>query len=185
MDMTKHIGSLAVAVLAVALTPESALAEKRAVHINASFTVAFTRTNNTTNATYCGPEVLAFAVAANGAGYSSKLGALFFALQKTAAGAPGIFQGCAAFRSPNGDALYANYAGTNSGGTGFGTLTFTGGTGKFEGATGSATWTGIFVGLYPTLTTFGGGTIPNLQGTAFYLVEGTVYLEKNENKDKD
>jgi hypothetical protein len=178
--MTKLLGSLALAAaMVVALTPKSALA-KQGVPINASFTVAFTRTNNTTNATYCGAQVLAFAVAANGAGYSSKLGALSFALQKTASGAPVIFQGCAAFRSPDGDALYANYAGTSSAGAGSGTLTFTGGTGRFEGATGSATWTGIFVGLYPTLTTFGGGTIPYLQGTAFYLVEGTVNLEKEK-----
>jgi hypothetical protein len=39
------------------------------------------------------------------------------------------------------------------------------------------------VGLYPTLTIFGGGTLPYIQGTAFYLVEGTVYLEKEKEKD--
>ena len=79
--MTKLLGSLVLAAMAVALTPKSALAEQ-GVAIKASFTVAFTRTDNTSNATYCGTAVLAFAVAANGAGYSS-LGALSFELQKT------------------------------------------------------------------------------------------------------
>ena len=79
--MTKLLGSLALAAMAVALTPKSALAEQ-GVPIKASFTVAFTRTLNTSNATYCGTAVLAAAVAANGAGYSS-LGALSFELQKT------------------------------------------------------------------------------------------------------
>ena len=82
-----------------------------------------------------------------------------------------------------GDALYANYAGTTAGPTGEGTLTFTGGTGRFLGATGSAKFTGFFVGLYPTLTVLGGGTIPYIQGMAFYLVEGTVNLEKEKEKD--
>jgi len=34
--------------------------------------------------------------------------------------------------------------------------------------------------IYPTLTIFGGGTIPYIQGMAFYLVEGTVNLEKEK-----
>ena len=89
-------------------------------------------------------------------------------------------QGCTTLKSPNGDALYANYEGTIAGPNGDGTLTFTGGTGRFLGATGSAKFTGVFVGLYPPLTIFGGGTIPYIQGMAFYLVEGTVYLGKRK-----
>ena len=68
--MTKLLGSLVLAAMAVALTPKSVLA-KQGVPINASFTAAFTRTLNTGNATFCGTAVLAAAVAANGAGYSS------------------------------------------------------------------------------------------------------------------
>jgi len=120
-------------------------------------------------------------VAANGAGYSS-LGALSLDLQKTLA-SPGVMQGCAILKSPDGAALHANYAGTVNGGNGEGTLTFTGGTGRFLGATGTAKFTGVFVGLYPTLTIFGGGTIPNIQGIAFYSVKGTVFLEKESDKD--
>ena len=175
--MTKLLGSLALAAITVALAPKPALADE-GVSIKASFTVAFTRMLNATNATYCGAAVLPAAVAANGAGYSS-LGALSFELHKTLE-SPGIMQGCATLKSPNGDALYANYAGTIAGPNGEGTLTFTGGTGRFLGATGSAKFTGFFVGLYPTLTVFGGGTIPFIQGTAFYLVEGTVHLEKEK-----
>jgi hypothetical protein len=178
--MTKLLGSLALAAITIALAPKSALADE-GVSIKASFTVAFTRTLNSTNATYCGTALLPAAVAAIGAGYSS-LGALSFELHKTTA-SPGIMQGCATLMSPNGDALYANYLGTAAGPTGEGTLTFTGGTGRFLGATGSAKFTGFFAGLYPTLTVFGGGTIPFIQGTAFYLVEGTVYLEKDKDKD--
>jgi hypothetical protein len=175
--MTKLLGSLALAAITVALAPNSALADER-VPIKASFTVAFTRTLNTTNEAFCGAAILPAAVAANGAGYSS-LGALSFELQKTLA-SPGIMQGCATLKAPNGDALFANYAGTINGPNGEGTLTFTGGTGRFLGATGSAQFTGVFVGLYPTLTIFGGGTIPFIQGTAFYLVEGTVNLGKEK-----
>jgi hypothetical protein len=175
--MTKLVGPLALAAIAIALTSESALA-KDGTPIKASFTVVFTRTLNSNNATYCGTAVLPAAVVANGAG-SSSLGALTFELQKTLA-SPGAMQGCATLKSPNGDALYANYAGTISGPNGEGTLMFTGGTGQFEGAFGSATFKGIFTGLYPTLTTFGGGTIPSIYGIAIYSVEGTVYLQKDE-----
>ena len=186
--MTKLPALLALASMAVALTTNSALAEEggwdnsgrrqQKVALESSFTLAFTQTLNASNAKHCGAAILPYAVAANGAGYSS-LGALSFELQKTLA-FPGIMQGCATLKSPDGDALYANYAGTINGSAGVGTLTFTGGTGRFVGATGSAKFTGMFVGLYPTLTIFGGGAIPNLQGTAFYLVEGTVYLRKEK-----
>ena len=178
--MTKLLGSLALAAITVALAPKPALADE-GVSIKASFTVAFTRMLNATNATYCGAAVLPAAVAANGAGYSS-LGALSFELHKTLE-SPGIMQGCATLKSPNGDALYAVYAGTIAGPNGEGTLTFTGGTGRFLGATGSAKFTGFFVGLYPTLTIFGGGSVPYIQGMAFYLVEGTVNLDKEKEKD--
>jgi hypothetical protein len=182
--MTKLVGSLALAAIAVALSTESALA-KDGTAIEASFTVVFTRTLNSNNALYCGTAFLPAAVVANGAGYSS-IGALTFELQKTLA-SPGAMQGCATLKSPNGDALYANYAGTIEGPNGQGTLTFTGGTGRFEGATGSATFKGIFVGLYPTLTIFGGGTIPSIQGTAIYSVDGTVYLDnaKGDHNHRD
>ena len=176
--MTKLVGSLALAAMAVALTPHLALA-KEGEPIEASFTVSFTQTLNSSNAKYCGEGAFPYAATASGAGYSS-LGALSFELHKTIS-AMGIMQGCITLKSPNGDSLYANYAGILS--PAAGTLTFTGGTGRFHGATGSAKFTGVFVGLYPTLTIFGGGTIPNLQGTAFYLVEGTVNLKKGKDKD--
>jgi hypothetical protein len=189
--MTKLSGLLTPALLAVALMASSAPAQeqqwdrfgaaKKRNPIEATFTVAFTRSLNTTNAQYCGTLVLPAVVAATGAGYSS-LGALSLDLQKTLA-APGGMQGCAILTSPDGAALHANYAGTINGPNGEGTLTFTGGTGRFLGATGTAKFTGVFVGLYPTLTVFGGGTIPNIQGMAFYSVKGTVFLEKEDDRD--
>jgi|GraSoiStandDraft_4_1057263.scaffolds.fasta_scaffold339945_1 hypothetical protein len=182
--MTKHLGTLSLAAMAIALTPESTLA-KDGVPIQASFTVAFTRTLNSNNALYCGTASLPYAVVANGAGYSA-LGALSLELLKTLE-APGTMQGCITFKSADGDALYANYGGMIAGANGEGTLTFTGGTGRFQGATGIARFRGIFAGLYPLLTIFGGGTIPYIQGTAVYMVEGIVYLnhERENRNDQD
>lgn len=175
--MTKLLASLALAAIVVALTPKAALAEK-GVPITGSFTVAFTRTLNTSNATYCGAAVLPYATAANGAGYTSG-GAFYFSLNKTVAN-PGIMQGCVTLTASNGDILNATYMGTINGSMGQGTLTFTGGTGRFVGATGSAKFTGIFAAIYPSLTNAGGGTIPYLQGLAFYLVDGTVSLREDQ-----
>ena len=153
--------------------------DPKGMRIKASFTLGFINTPNTAGAVYCGTENLPRAVTANGAGYSSKLGPLSFALQKTMGGPLAInMQGCATFKAPNGDALYADYAGNASGP---GTLTFTGGTGRFEGATGGANFTGVF--LVTGAGTF--GTTPYLQGVASYLVEGTVYLAKEDEEDDD
>jgi hypothetical protein len=156
------------------------------VRIKASFTLGFINTANTAGAANCGIANLPRAVTANGAGYSSKLGALSFALLKTMGkpvgspdGTPAIMQGCATFKAPNGDALYADYAGNAV--TGAGTLMFTGGTGRFDGATGSANFTGVFlVTGFPTTPPF-----LYFGGVASYLVEGTVYLAKEDEEDNE
>ena len=52
---------------------------------------------------------------------------------------------------------------------GAGTLTFTGGTGRYRDASGSADFTAVFSRI--------GGTAAPVQGMAFYSVQGTVSLQ--------
>ena len=139
------------------------------VPFKASFTAEFTNTPNTTGfVSPCGlpgtPLPMPSYVLAHGYGYSS-LGGLSFNLEKTMGGTSAMnMQGCAVLTARNGDELYANYAGSSP--TNKGTLIFTGGTGKFSGATGIANFKGLFAG-----------------GVAVYLVEGTVYLAEDDEKD--
>ncbi len=142
------------------------------VPFKASFTAEFTNTPNTTGfVSPCGlpetPLPMPNYVTAHGYGYSS-LGGLSFNLEKTMGpgGTSGMtMQGCAVLTARNGHELWANYAGVL--GINKGTLIFTGGTGKFFGATGSANFKALFGG-----------------GIAIYLVEGTVVLaEEDEEKD--
>ena len=53
---------------------------------------------------------------------------------------------------------------------------FTGGTGRFRDARGSAHFTAVFSGIYPG-SSFIGGTGAPFQVMAFYSIEGTVSLE--------
>jgi hypothetical protein len=85
--------------------------------------------------------------------------------------------------APNGDTLNAIYDGTegppntNNFNTGGGTLTFTGGTGRFRDARGSAHFTAVFSETYPASSFAGGTTTAQLQVMAFYSIEGTVSLQ--------
>jgi hypothetical protein len=127
---------------------------------------------------------LTLAVEAKGNGFSS-LGALSFSLLKTI-NVPGAIHGCLTFTAPNGDALYAIYDGTEDAAdaNGFrpaaGTLTFTGGTGRFQGASGVGTFTATFLGLYPH-NSFIGGTSSPLQVSAYYVIEGRVTFRSDDN----
>ena len=61
-----------------------------------------------------------------------------------------------------------------------GALTFTGGTGRFKNASGSATFTAIFDVFYVASSLAGGGpaTAP-MQGMAFYEIEGTIRRDRH------
>jgi len=180
--MTKLLKSLVLAAVALAVGPQTVLAKD--VPIQASFAVAFSGTLNTEGVAYCGGAPLSVAIEAHGSGYST-LGPLGFSLQKTQAGA--IFHGCLILTAPNGDTLAATYdaAGTappnaNHFSPATGTLTFTGGTGRFRNASGSATLTAVFDQFYPASSFAGGtGTAP-LQGMAFYLVKGRISLDSED-----
>jgi hypothetical protein len=175
------LGLLILAAMTVALMPKAALADE-GMPIKGTFTVAYSGTPNTAGDSFCGGTPLGVEVEAHGAGYST-LGALSFSLKKTRVGP--AFHGCLTLTAPNGDSLSAIYdltGGTpnaNNFSHGTGTLTFTGGTGRFEGASGSANMTAVFSNFYPA-SSFAGGTAAPLQGVAFYSVEGTVSLQHGD-----
>jgi hypothetical protein len=112
---------------------------------------------------------------ARGSGYST-LGALSLSLEKTVVGS--ALHGCLTLTATNGDSLSAIYDGTqdapdaNNFRNATGTLTFNGGTGRFDGASGAANFTAAFSRI--------GGTANPVQGIAFYSVEGTVSLPNGD-----
>jgi hypothetical protein len=158
--MTKLLGSLAFAAMSVALTPTSVLAQE--YPFQGSITVAYAFAPNTDNVSYCGGPALPYVVEAHGVG-TSTLGFLSMTLQKTLA-AVGPMHGCVTFTALNGDTLSATYDGTEGAPDAFnfqfgtGTLTFTGGTSQFRGASGKVSFKGTFSGVE----------------TGSYLFEGSV-----------
>jgi hypothetical protein len=167
------------AAMTVFVAPKRASASE-GVSIKGTFTVAYSGTPNTTGERFCGGTPLDIAVEAHGSG-SSNLGPLSFTLHKTLEATGPLMHGCLVLTAPNGDTLSAIYDGTesvpnsNNFSSGKITLTFTGGTGRFRDAEGSASMTAIFSNFYPA-SSFAGGTTAPLQGVAFYSVEGTVSL---------
>ena len=175
------LGFLLAATTIIGLAARRARADE-GVPIRATFTVTYAGIPNTAGASFCGGGPLAVNVEAHGAG-SSNFGPVSFSLHKTLQpGGPA--HGCLQLIAPNGDTLEAIYD-LNLGapddhqfrlGTG-GTLTFTGGTGRFHGASGSATLSAVFANFYPALS-FVGGTSNPLQGVAVYSVDGTLSLQQ-------
>jgi hypothetical protein len=163
--------SLLLAAGSIALLPPTARAEEGRP-IQGAFAVTAAVSPNTGSVSFCGGTALALAVEAHGNGYTS-LGALSLSLEKTI-NAPGAMHGCITLTAPNGDTLSAIYDGTegapNANGFVFatGTLTFTGGTGRFGGAGGSAAFTAVFRRL-PLGT-------PPFQVAAYYTIHGNLFL---------
>lgn len=161
------LGLSLLASMSFVLAPKRARADDGAP-IKGTFAVAFSVMPNTTGASFCGGTPSGVVVEAHGTGYST-VGALSFSLQKTIVG-PAL-HGCLTLTAPNGDTLTAIYDLTggppnvNLFRDATGTLTFTGGTGRFEGASGNANVTAVFSRL--------GGTAAPMQGIAFYSVDGT------------
>jgi hypothetical protein len=140
--------------------------------IQGAFAVTAAVSPNAGGASFCGGTALSLIVEAHGNGYTS-LGALSLFLEKTI-NAPGAMHGCITLTAPNGDTLSAIYDGTEGApnANGFvsatGTLTFTGGTGRFVGAGGSAAFTAVFRRL-PLGT-------PPFQVAAYYTFQGHLFL---------
>lgn len=168
------LGLLVLAAVTIVLAPKAVRADEE-TPIKGTFTVAFSVMPNTANDSFCGGTPLANIVESHGAG-SSALGALSLSLEKTTG--PTLFHGCLTLTAPNGDTLLAIYDGTqtapnaNNFRHATGTLTFTGGTGRFEGAVGSADFTAAFSRI--------GGTTAPIQGMAFYSVNGTLSLQHGD-----
>jgi len=173
---------LALAVLTVALRPKGALADER-VPFNGTLTVQFVVSQicapGDTNCTACTSQN-SFYVEAQGIGDTS-LGPLFVYLLKCFN--PSGFQGLGSYAgtltttAPNGkNSVTWAYSGQNTTPADFygfgpfdGTLTIIGGTGKFEGAHGSASFTAA------SGPSFTAGPSPiQYAGTAFYSVHGTI-----------
>lgn len=178
------LGLLVLAAMTFVSAPKGALADE-GVPIKGTFTAAASVTPNTGNVAYCGGTAQDLAVEAHGAGYST-LGDFSLSLQKTISDTGPAMHGCLILMAPNGDTLDAIYDGTegpsnpNNFNTGTGTLTFTGGTGRFRDARGSAHFTAVFSVTYPASSFAGGTTTAPLQVMAFYSVEGTVSLAQSE-----
>lgn len=168
------LGLLALATMTIGMPPKGARADEGRL-IKGTFSVAFSAMPNTSGASFCGGTPSGVVVEAHGNGYST-LGALSFSLEKTIVG-PAL-HGCLTLTALNGDTLTAIYDLTagNPNANLFrdatGTLTFTGGTGRFEGASGNANVTAVFSRI--------GGTAAPMQGIAFYSVDGTLSLQHGD-----
>jgi|SRR5688572_9370767 len=184
--MKRLLVSMALATMLVGLASHSVFADGRSDGrpFHGSFAVTFGTTLNASGESFCGGPVHARTVEAHGNG-SSTLGNMAFNLIK--GNTPGVgFHGCLTLTAANGDVLEATYIGGGAAANarGFapsaGTLTFTGGTGRFKNASGSATWTASNVVFYVASSWAGGGpsTAP-IQGTAYYEIEGTIYRERH------
>ena len=177
--MMRLPGFVALAALTAGLTPQTAFAD--GWPFQGSFAVAFSGTPNTAGASYCGAPPLPRAIEAHGNGFSS-LGALSFTLFKT--GGPTGFHGCLTFTALNGDILEATYVGAavapnaNNFAPASGSLTFTGGTGRFKNAAGTAVWTAVFDTFYVASSSAGPPVVP-AQGMAFYQIDGKVRRVRN------
>lgn len=174
---------LILAGVTVVLASKGACADE-GMRIKGTFTVAYAGTPNTAGVSFCGGKPLDVAVEAHGSGYST-LGPLSVSLHKTLEATGPLMHGCLILTAPDGDTLTAIYDGTegpaNANNFVFGTvaLTFTGGTGRFRDARGSANMTAYFSNFYPA-SSFAGGTTAPLQGVALYSVEGIVSLQQED-----
>lgn len=162
--MNTLLRSFAGAAMSMAVLPASGFADLRP--FQGAITVAWTAAENTEGVSFCGGPAMTYVATAHGVGTTS-LGAMSFSLRKSLE-AVGPMHGCATLTDVNGDTLYAVYDGTEGDVDpsnfqfGAGTLTITGGTGRFRGAKGKLRFTASF----------------SLIETGSYLFAGTVSLRE-------
>ena len=183
MKIAKPIAFLARLPLCAAVLLPLTVAAQPGFRLQGSFSVFGEASPNKTGATFCGGLPSDQIVAqAYGTGFST-LGAFTFTLHKTLNLNTGEYRGCVVLTAPDGDILEANYdliqpSSTTDFNTGRGSLTITGGTGRFSGATGTLKMTAVFLSLYPANSFVGGGAAP-LQVAANYIVDGTVSFARH------
>jgi hypothetical protein len=166
-------GVLVLAAMAVALAPKAVFADHdHAVPITGTFTEAFVLPSG---ANYCASD--GTSIEFRGIGNISKLGPLFLTVKKCRTFVDGVptFAGTFTMAAGNGDTLNGTYAGARVGlpdENGYaqfqGTFTVTGGTGRFSQASGVLSFTAV------TSPFSVGVTAPTINGTAFYMVQGTM-----------
>ena len=178
--LTISAGLLVLLATAAAFAPRRTRADG-GIPIQATFSVGYAATPNTTGVSFCGGTAFDLNVEAHGAG-ASTVGPLLFTLHKTVQAAGPGAHGCLQLSTATGDTLDAIYdidlAAENDhgfGGGSHGKLTFTGGTGRFQGASGSAALGSVYTIYYPA-SSFIGGTSAPVQGFATYSVDGWVNL---------
>jgi hypothetical protein len=165
-------GVLVLAALAAVWAPKAVLADDR-VHVDGTFSVSFVVPSAQD---YCGPSGGDVSVEAQGIGRISGLGPLFLTVKKCFTIAAGTYAGTFKMTAGNGDTLTGTYAGTKDSSltdeNGYfpfqGTLTVTGGTGRFRHARGGLSFTAV---ASPRSV---GVTSPTSNGMAFYLVQGEM-----------
>jgi hypothetical protein len=168
---------------AVALMPLVASAQP-GFPLQGSFSISAEASPNTAGATFCGgPPTNQLVAQGYGTGFST-LGAFTFTLHKTLNLSTGEYKGCVVLTATDGDTLEATYYliqpnSTSDFSTGRGSLTITGGTGRFSGATGTLKMTAVFLNLYPANSFLAGGTAP-LQVVANYVVDGIVSFGRQQ-----
>jgi hypothetical protein len=172
--------ALGVLVLAaVALAPTAVLADDdHGVAIKGTFAASFMRPAAPSPVTgpYCASGGIP--IEAQGIGNVSKVGPLFLTVKKcaTVVGSAVTYAGTFTMTAGNGDNLHGTYAGTQdntlrdeNGYVPFqGTLTFTGGTGRFSHASGMLRFTAVATPVSVGVTT------PTVNGMAYYMVQGTM-----------
>jgi hypothetical protein len=180
---------LALAAMSLALKPRAAQADEEGrfkgtltVQVEAIPTIGGCAPIDTTCSTCVNNS--SFFIEAQGTGDTS-LGTMFVEVLKClnpAGGSFGTYAGTLTTTAPNGkDSLTWAYSGQNDNAGDFygfgpfsGNLTITGGTGKFEDAQGSATFTAVAGPSSP------GPNANSVVGMAFYSVQGKVELRVNE-----
>jgi hypothetical protein len=186
LQLRRNILAISAGLLVLLLGTAAALAPRRTradggMPIKAIFSVAYAGTPNTTGTSFCGGPGYELNVEGHGGGPST-FGPMLFTLHKTVQAAGPLAHGCLELSTANGETLNAIYdidlGAENDHGFGAGSngkLTFVGGTGRFQGASGAAALGAAFTIIYPA-SSFIGGTSAPIQGFATYSVDGTVFL---------
>jgi hypothetical protein len=170
--------ALALALVATALLPTAVLADDGAF-VEGAFTASPMHPSPTS---YCANGGVS--IEARGIGTISKLGPLFLTVKKCltfpSGGTVGTYVGTFLMDAANGDTLSGTYTGTQDFGlndeNGFGilqgTLTFTGGTGRFSDVVGTLSFSSVARAV---------GVIgPSINGIAYYLVRGRLSFRDDQ-----
>ena len=172
-------GVLVLAAIAAAVAPKEILANDDGVPVNGTFEVSFMYPSAVNYCASAGNPI-----EGQGLGNISKLGPLFLTVKKcgTRNGDIVTFQGTFTMTDVNGDRLEGVETGTadvsltdeNGYRPSQGTFTFTGGTGKFSGASGALSWTAV---QSPTSV---GVNVGTANGTVYLLVTGNILSHERE-----